>query len=80
MQISTIGIDLAKSVFQVHGVDAAEKPVLRKQLRRGQVLEFFSKLPPCTATSRRGRRQWRRSPRAGGASSVIEDSREHRIV
>jgi transposase len=47
MQVSTIGIDLAKNVFQVHGVDAAEQPVLKKQLRRGQVLEFFSKLPPC---------------------------------
>jgi transposase len=47
MQISTIGIDLAKNVFQVHGVDAAEKAVLKKQLRRGQVLEFLGKLPPC---------------------------------
>jgi transposase len=47
MQISTIGIDLAKNVFQVHGVDAAEKLVLKKQLRRSQVREFFSKLSPC---------------------------------
>jgi len=47
MQISTIGIDLAKNVFQVHGVDAAENPVLKKQLRRNQVIEFFGKLPPC---------------------------------
>src|SRR5947207_12240447 len=47
MQISTIGIDIAKNVFQVHGVDAAGKPVLKKQLRRGQMLEFFGKLPPC---------------------------------
>jgi transposase len=47
MQISRIGIDLAKNVFQVHGVDAAEKLVLKKQLRRSQVLEFFSKLSPC---------------------------------
>jgi transposase len=47
MQISTIGIDIAKNVFQVHGVDAAGKPVLKKQLRRGQILEFFGKLPPC---------------------------------
>ena len=47
MQISTIGIDLAKNVFQVHGVDAAEKPVLKRQIRRGQMLEFFGKLPPC---------------------------------
>src|SRR5262245_15341693 len=47
MQISTMGIDIAKNVFQVHGVDAAEKVVLKKQLRRGQVLEFLGKLPRC---------------------------------
>jgi transposase len=39
-------VDTSKSVFQLHGVDAAERPVLRKKLRRGQVLEFFAKLPP----------------------------------
>jgi transposase len=37
MQIATIGLDIAKNVFQVHGIDAAEKVVVRKQLRRGQV-------------------------------------------
>jgi len=42
MQITTIGLDIAKNVFQVHGVDAAEKVVVRKQLRRSQVLAFFS--------------------------------------
>ena len=47
MQISTIGLDIAKHVFQVHGIDAAEKVVVRKQLRRGQVLAFFKSLPPC---------------------------------
>jgi len=47
MQISTIGIDLAKNVFQVHGVDAALKVVVTRQLRRGQVLGFLAKLPPC---------------------------------
>jgi transposase len=46
MQITTIGLDIAK-VFQVHGIDAAEKVVVRKQLRRGQVLKFFASLPPC---------------------------------
>ena len=46
MQITTIGLDIAKNVFQVHGIDAAEKVVVRKQLRRGQVLEFFKALPP----------------------------------
>jgi transposase len=47
MQISTIGLDIAKNVFQVHGIDAAEKVVVRKQLRRSQVLAFFKALPPC---------------------------------
>ena len=47
MQITTIGLDIAKNVFQVHGIDAAEKVVVRKQLRRGQVLAFFRALPRC---------------------------------
>ncbi len=46
-EVTTIGLDLAKSVFQVHGVDASGKPVVRRQLRRRQVLAFFKKLPPC---------------------------------
>ena len=47
MQITTIGLDIAKNVFQVHGIDAAEKVVVRKQLRRGQMMKFFAVLPPC---------------------------------
>jgi transposase len=47
MNIKRIGIDLAKQVFQLHGVDHQEKPVLRKQLRRNQMLGYFTKLPPC---------------------------------
>jgi hypothetical protein len=47
MQVTTIGLDIAKNVFQVHGIDAAEKVVVRKQLRRRQVLEFFKALPSC---------------------------------
>ena len=47
MNISTIGLDLAKNVFQVHGIDAEGKVVVRKALRRAQVLPFFAKLPPC---------------------------------
>jgi transposase len=46
-EITTIGLDLAKSVFQVHGVNAADEAVTRKRLRRGQVLTFFASLPPC---------------------------------
>src|SRR5215813_8158088 len=45
--ITTIGLDIAKSVFQVHGVDAAGQVVIRRQLRRRYVLAFFQKLPPC---------------------------------
>jgi len=45
-KIIRIGIDTSKSVFVLHGVDAAEQPVLRKKLRRSQVLEFFAKLEP----------------------------------
>src|SRR3954470_17717255 len=47
MQISTIGLDIAKNVFQVHGIDAAEKVVVQKRLRRSQVLAFFKALPRC---------------------------------
>jgi transposase len=45
-QIIRIGMDTSKHIFQLHGVDAAERPVLRKRLSRKQVLEFFAKLPP----------------------------------
>jgi transposase len=47
MKITTVGIDLAKNVFQVHAVDERGKAVLRKQLRREQVAAFFVNLPPC---------------------------------
>ena len=47
MEITTVGIDLAKNVFQVHAVDQHGKVVLRKQLKRGQMAEFFVNLPAC---------------------------------
>ena len=47
MQLTTIGLDLAKHVFQVHGVDAAGNIVLRRRLRRGQMITFFAGLVPC---------------------------------
>ena len=47
MQVTTIGLDIAKNVFQLHGIDATEKVVVRKQLRRSQVLAFFKALRPC---------------------------------
>jgi transposase len=46
-QMTTIGLDLAKNVFQVHGVDAEGTVVVRKQLRRSDVLRFFGRLAPC---------------------------------
>jgi transposase len=47
MQITTIGLDIAKHVFQVHGIDASEKVIVRRALRRSQVIGFFEALPPC---------------------------------
>jgi transposase len=47
MQITTIGLDLAKHVFQLHGVDQEGQVVLRRRLRRAEVVRFFSSLPPC---------------------------------
>jgi transposase len=46
-QVTTIGLDLAKKVFQVHGVDAAGVVLIRRSLRRSRILGFFAKLPPC---------------------------------
>jgi len=47
MQVSAIGVDLTKNVFQVHGVDSAGKVVITRQLRRKQVTDVFSKLSAC---------------------------------
>jgi transposase len=47
MQVTTIGLDLAKQIFQVHGVDRDGRAVVRKRLRRSEVLSFFSGLEPC---------------------------------
>src|SRR5947209_4577779 len=45
--VTTIGLDIAKSVFQIHGVDAAGNVIVRRQLKRRYVLPFFQRLPPC---------------------------------
>ena len=45
--ITTIGLDIAKSIFQVHGIDTEGKVVFRRQLKRRYVVAFFQKLPPC---------------------------------
>jgi transposase len=46
-QVSTIGLDIAKNVFQAHGIDETGGVVVRRQLRRRQVLAFFGRLLPC---------------------------------
>lgn len=47
MQVTTVGIDLAKNIFHVHGVDQAGQVAFSKPLRRAQLAEFFVRLPPC---------------------------------
>ena len=47
MNVTTIGLDLAKNVFQVHGADAKGRMVFKKRLSRSKVLSFFANLPPC---------------------------------
>src|SRR5678816_4654787 len=65
-QVTTIGLDIAKSVFQVHGVDAAGEVVLKRQLTRARVAPFFEKLTRCLvgieacATSHHWARELRR--------------------
>ena len=65
-EITMIGLDLAKHVFQVHCIDAQDTTVLRKRLRRGQVLAFFSRIPRCVVGWKRvrqrttGRASWTR--------------------
>ena len=51
MEITTVGLDIAKRVLQLHGVDAAGKAVLRRKLQRSEVLAFFKALPPCSVAS-----------------------------
>ena len=45
--VSPIGLNIAKSLFQVHGIDAAGQVAIRRQLKRRHLLAFFEKLPPC---------------------------------
>jgi transposase len=68
MQVTTIGLDIAKNVFQVHGVDARGRVVLRKRLARGRVLVFFANLPRCLVGLEAcgGAHYWARELRALG--------------
>ena len=60
-QITTIGLDLAKQIFQVHGADAEGAPVVSRRLRRAEVLKFFEKQPSCLV----GIEGWRQLPLLG---------------
>jgi transposase len=68
MDIRVIGLDLAKSVFQVHGVDAAGRAVLTRRLRRGQVLGTLAQIPPCLVGMEAcgGAQHWARALAAQG--------------
>ena len=68
MKVTTIGLDLAKNVFQVHGADAHGATLLRKQLRRTQMAEFFAQQPPCVVAMEAcgGAHHWGRKLRALG--------------
>ena len=63
--VTTVGLDIAKSVFQVHGVDGAGQVVVRRQLKRRYVLAFFEKLPPCLVgiEACASSHHWSREPR-----------------
>jgi transposase len=86
--ITTIGLDIAKSVFQVHGVDAEGNVVFRRQLKRRYVLAFFQKLPSCLvgieacASSHHGhassRRLPHRSPDAAGLREALCEAAQER--
>jgi transposase len=67
MQVAIVGLDSAKHVFQVHGTDAHGKVVLRRKLRRHEVVTFFANLPSCTVGLEAcgGAHYWARRPTAG---------------
>ncbi len=70
MKVTTLGLDLAKNLFQVHGVNEFGKPVIKKQLRRNQLAEFFVNLPPCLIGMEAcgGAHHWARKLQAFGHS------------
>jgi hypothetical protein len=72
-EVSTVGLDIAKSIFQAHGADDAGAIVFRKKLSRGRLLAFFASLPPCVVAMEAcaGAHHWGSSlgPRAGEAGA-----------
>jgi transposase len=77
--VTTIGLDIAKSVFQVHGIDAAGKVRIRQQLRRSRVLGFFRKLSPCLVgiEACASSHYWSRELQALGHTVRLTRSRPH---
>lgn len=78
--VRVVGLDIAKSIFQVHGIDAAGATVLQKRLTRARLLPFFERLPPCLigieacATSHRSSSSYR-SLRSAKPRDVLERGR-----
>jgi transposase len=68
-----VGMDTSKSIFQLHRVDAAEQPILRRKLRRGQVVAFFSSFPPAQVAMEAcgASHYWAREPQALGHEVVL---------
>src|SRR6266571_7928089 len=64
--VTTIGLDIAKSVFQVHGVDAEGKVIIRRKLKRRYIVAFFQKLPPCLVGIEASSHHWSRELHALG--------------
>ena len=75
-QVSTVGLDLAKTVFQPHGADSAGAVVFRKRLRRGQLLAFLATLPPCTVALEACPARWPWRPALEACASAPDWGRE----
>ena len=71
-EVSTIGLDIAKSVFQIHGVDVAGVVVIRKRISRAKLLEFFATLPACLVGHRGVSDRTLLEPPASGARTHCE--------
>ena len=84
MDITTVGLDLAKNVFQVHAIGSTGEVVVRRSLRRAQVMPFFSKLPPCLigmeacGTSHHWARELVGRADAAGLRQALREARQNR--
>jgi transposase len=82
-EVATVGLDLAKMVFQVHGADVSGRVALRTRLRRPKVLEFFAELPPCVVAMEAcaGAHYWgRETGRLGHTARLIPPPYVKRFV